>query len=133
MIDDSGHGSILADDIADEFEALEEIFPPGLTTTTTEFCRLGANVPACLIVVRTVPGIEVCLVVRLPESYPDAPASIEILQSRKLSITQAAALLDRCGNVCAEEVGNPVIFVVATAVQEFLDEVKTAVTVASAA
>lgn len=122
IADTEAAGTTLSTEIADEFEVLEEIFPPGMVGAATEFCRLGEATPECLLVFTGGDGHAVCLRITLPTAYPDVHATADVVTSRRLTSIEQTQLLLLCSSVFADEAecNTPALFALATAVNEFL-------------
>jgi hypothetical protein len=119
---DSDSSHQLSEEVAEEFESLEAIYPPGVQDASVEFCRVGYS-SECVVAVRSqaTNGAGLCLHLCLPPSYPHAhPARVTVCDSVGLSLDAQARVVDACIAAATEELGAPSIFTVATAAHECL-------------
>jgi len=117
----------LSDDIVEEFEALESIFPSGLPDSVVEFSRVGKDQPECIVVIRSsCMQHSACMRFTLPPNYPEVPANVIITTSRGIGEELLRSLTSSIGEACRQEIGGPSIFAVATHSQELLADLFTA-------
>jgi hypothetical protein len=112
-----------AHDAADEeIESMEAIYPAserGSIGNATEFCRVGAHGNECVLSVSS-GNRGVCLVLTMPVDYPSTSPSVTMADARCLLQGEQDELLQRVAAACVEEAGEPALFAIATAVQEYL-------------
>lgn len=118
----------LDEDVEDELEAINEIFPPdGSDITDTRAAVLRATVDECYLLVRNPDTAKAaCLKVRLPRSYLSASPAIEVLLESGQGLNDPADLVSKCRDFVHDLVattnGEPVLYELIEYISEIMTE-----------
>lgn len=108
--------SYLDEDVEDELEAINEIFPSeGSDIPETRAAVLRASVNECYLLVRDTDSAKAaCLKVRLPQSYLSSSDMIQISLESAQGITDPSCLVSKCRefvtNFVSKSDGEPVLY-----------------------
>lgn len=123
----------ISEEVADEFDVLEEIFPLGAGRETgVQFCRLGESAHECLLSIIDGPQ-QLILKAELPAAYPERPPRVSVMHAVGVTNSAQAALVAAVDEAVAAAVGEVALFTVATAAQEALAGLGTDLAAAAAA
>jgi len=115
----------VTEEAAEELEAMAMIYPAGEEEdpeSEVQFRTVVGDTATCLVAVRSASALSTaCLRVMLPKSYPEQAAEVLLEHSVLLDATVANAIIASSTAICADNVGDAVLYLLVENLSDLLN------------